>query len=87
MFGLLKTKIFAIGAAIIAALLAVIKFQSFQSKKNKERAERAEADLQFRDDVDILDNEIDQEFSRRVEEAKKDEKKIPDNLGKPNTNW
>lgn len=84
MFGLIKSKLILIGSAIIAGLLAVIKFQSFRNAANKRRAEQAEKTLKFKGDVDKLDAEIEQEFSHRAEEAKQDEGKVPDNLSDPN---
>ena len=84
MFSLLKGKLLATGAGVIAVLLAAIKILTLQNKRNKRRAEQAEADLQFRDDIDILDAEIDQQFSHRASEADKDEKKVPRNLSDPN---
>lgn len=84
MFGLIKSKLILIGGAIIAGLLAVIKFQSFRSEANKRRAEQAEKTLKFREDVIESDAEIDQEFSHRAEEAHKDEGKVPRNLRDPN---
>ena len=86
MFGLLKGKLILIGGAVITFLLGVIKFQSVQNKRNKKRAVQAEKTLKFKEDVDTIDNEIDQEFSHRAEEAKQDVKegKVPRNLSDPN---
>lgn len=89
MLRLLKGKLVLIGGGIIAFLLAALKILSLQNKRNKRRAEQAEKTLKFKADVDILDAEIEQEFSHRAEEAQKDmeEGRVPDNLSKPNTKW
>ena len=86
MFGLLKGKLILIGGAVITFLLGVIKFQSVQNKRNKKRAVQAEKTLKFKEDVDTIDEEIDQEFSHRAEEAKQDveDGKVPRNLSDPN---
>lgn len=84
MLGLIKSKLILIGGGIIVFLLAALKVLSFQNKRNKKRAERAEATLEFREDVIDSDNEIDQEFSHRAEEAKRDKTKVPRNLSDPN---
>ena len=87
-FALLKTKIAAIGAAIIGALLLTVKFLTMRNKSLKKQRDQAEADLQFREDVDIMDEEIEQDFSHRAEEAQKDldEGEIPDHLANPSNN-
>ena len=86
MLSLLKSKLILIGGGIIAFLLAALKVLSLQNKRNKRRAEQAEKTLKFKEDVDTIDAEIDQEFSHRAEEAKQDVKagKIPRNLRDPN---
>ena len=84
MFGLIKGKLLAIGGAIIASLLAVIKFQSIRNSRIKNERDSAIADLTFKEDVIESDAEIDQEFSHRAEEAKRDKTKVPRNLRDPN---
>ena len=85
MFSALKANFLAIGGAIIAFLLGIIKFQSVRNKTIKKQRDNAKADLQFREDVVELDEEINQEFSHRAEEAKEalDEDRIPDHLARP----
>jgi hypothetical protein len=84
MFALLKGKLLLIWGGLTAILLATIKYLAIRNKKFKAEAKRARADLQFKEEVIELDAEIDQEFSHRAEEAKKDEKKVPRNLSDPN---
>jgi len=84
MFGLIKGKLLAIGGAIIASLLAVIKFQSIRNSRIKNERDSAIADLTFKEDVIESDAEIDQEFSHRATEAKRDKTKVPRNLRDPN---
>jgi predicted negative regulator of RcsB-dependent stress response len=81
----LKSKLLAIGAGIVAFLLGVIKFLSWRNKSLKKEANQAKADLKFREDIDTIDAEIEQEFSHRAEEARKDldEDRIPDHLRNP----
>ena len=84
MLSLLKGKLLLICGGIIAFLLAALKVLSMQNKRNKRRAEQAEKTLKFKKDVDTLDAEIDQDFSHRAEEAKRDKTKVPRNLRDPN---
>lgn len=88
MFSLLKTKIYAIGGAIIAALLVSVKFLTMRNKSLKKQRDQAEADLTFRKDVDIIDAEIEQDYSHRAEEAQKDVEagEIPKHLADPSNN-
>jgi len=84
MLDLIKSKLLLIGGGIIAALLVALKILTLQNKRNKRRAVRAEKTLEFREDVIESDAEIDQEFSHRAEEAKRDKTKVPRNLSDPN---
>ncbi len=86
MFSFIKSKLLLIGGGIIVFLLAALKVLSFQNKRNKKRAERAEGQLQFKEDVDTLDSEIEQTISRRAEVANEDreEGKTPNVIRNPN---
>lgn len=78
-------KLYAIIGAIGAFLLGIIKYQSVRVKTYKDQRDAAKADLKFREDVVDLDVEIEQNFSHRADEAKKDldEGNIPDHLANP----
>ncbi len=80
-----KAKLLAIGGAIVAFLMGIIKYLSVRNKTLKDQRDAAKADLKFRKDVDKLDEEIEQEYSHRAEEAQKDldEGNIPDHLRNP----
>lgn len=88
MLSTLKMKIYAIGAAIIAVLIGVIKFLSARNKSLKEEVKAANSQLQYREKVDTIDAEIEQDFSHRAEEARKDVEsgEIPDHLADPSNN-
>ncbi len=75
-------KFYAYGAAVIAVLLAVIKFLLSRNKNLKEEIRLAKKQIEFRAEVDDLDTEIDQEFSHRAEEAMRAlaDNRIPDHL-------
>ena len=79
---LLKTKIWAIGAAVFAAMLAIIKFQAVRNKSLKRGRDQARADLKFQSKVLEIDEEIDDNtVSRRVQARKEIEAgKLPGNL-------
>ena len=79
---LLKAKLLAIGAAAFAILLATLKIMIGQRNEAREQVKIAKKKIQFDSDVEELDSEIDQTFSRRVEEAKEaiENDKIPDHL-------
>ena len=85
MFNLLKSKALAIGAGIIAVLLGLVKFLSARNKSLKEEVKAANSQLQYREKVDTIDEEIEQEFSHRAEEARRDVESgdIPDHLSNP----
>ena len=82
MFALLKTKIYAIGAAIIGVLFALIKVLGVSNRQLKRENKQLEADIKFKDEVNEADSEIRQEFSHRADEAQKDieNDEIPDHL-------
>ena len=81
----LKAKGAIIGAAILAGLIATIKVLSMQNARNARRADRAEASLKFKQDVDIIDAEIEQEFSHMADLAQEalENDEIPEHLRKP----
>jgi len=82
MFTALKVKLYAIGAALIGALFAIIKVLNVRNRQMKRERDQAEADLKFRNEVAEEDSEIRQEFSHRADEAKKDieNDEIPEHL-------
>jgi hypothetical protein len=78
MLKLVGSKLLAIGGAVIAALLLVIKYLAAGKKRAKRKAKVAEAALDRQSDIHKIDTELDKELqSREAEikaEAKKDEK-------------
>ena len=85
MFSLLKTKLIAAGAVLIALLLGLLKFFMARSASATKRAERAEAGLQRQSDILEKDSELDKELVSRKAEIKKDlEDGSVETLEKPN---
>jgi hypothetical protein len=84
----IKAKIWLIISAIGVGLLAALKIQSGRAEKWKKAAKQANADLKFRKEVDIIDAEIEQKFSHRADEARRDldNDEIPDHLADPSNN-
>lgn len=82
---MLKAKLYAAFAAIGGVLLAVIKFLSFRNALLKKQRDQAKADLQFREDVDTIDEEIGADFDERKEEAREalENDEIPEHLRNP----
>jgi len=85
MFAAAKFKLYAIGMAIVAALLGVIKLQAAKNKSLKIRAKTAEKAVKFQQDVGKIEGEIEQEFSDLRRESEKDlnDGKIPEHLKNP----
>lgn len=85
MFSLLKTKFIAIGGAIIAILLGVVKALSARNRQLKDRAKKAESGLKFQNSVIESEQEIDSKFSDLKREAEKDVKdgSVPSHLRNP----
>lgn len=85
MLSLLSSKLKLIGLGILAFLLGLVKYLSARNKSLRNEVKTVKADLQFRKDVDIIDAEIEQEFSHRAEEARKDVEQgdIPSHLSDP----
>ena len=81
----IKAKLYAILAGIGGILLGIIKFLSFRNKQLKDQRDQYKADIDFREDVDDLDEEISQKFSHRAEEAREALKndEIPEHLRNP----
>ena len=81
----LKTKILAFGGAVIALLVAALKFMVIRNKSLKDQVKSAQAQIRYRGEVDRLDAEIEQDFSRRAQEARRhiDEDRIPGHLTEP----
>lgn len=88
MLATIKAKIWLIVSAIGVALLAALKIQSHRAEKWKKAAKKADADLKFRKEMDIIDSEIEQKFSHRADEARRDldNDEIPDHLSDPGNN-
>ncbi len=86
MFGILKTKLIAAGAVLIALLLGLLKFFMARSKSATKRAERAEAGLQRQSDIQDSDSELSKDLSSRKAQIKKEikEGKTVKSLEKPN---
>ncbi len=73
---MIKAKLYAIFAGILAVLLTTIKVLSGQNRRNKKRAARAEAELEFRDDVDEMETELSSNYQphrAKIVNADKDE--------------
>lgn len=79
---MIKTKLLAILGGIAGFLLVIIKFLTARNKALKDRVKRVENQLKFNKRQGKLDAEIEQDFSHRAEEAKRDleEDRIPDHL-------
>ena len=82
---MLKNKIIAIGVAIIAFLLGAVKFFLHRNSKLKQKVKAAEGQLKVVREQVRIDAEIEQEFSHRAEEARRDldAGNIPDHLRNP----
>ena len=80
-----KAKLYAILAGIFAFLIGIIKVLSFQKRQYKRERDQAEADLEFRNEVDEMDSEFEQDFSDRQRAAEKDieNNEIPEHLRNP----
>ena len=86
MFGLLKSKLLAIGGAIIAALLIVLKLMFASRNKAVKRADQAEAELEFRDDVDEMETELSSNYQpHRAEIVNADKDETFDVLSDPDS--
>lgn len=85
MFLGVKTKLYAIGAALISAMGAVIAYLNLRNRQLKDQRDQLEADIEFKEDVEEADAEIRQEFSHRAEEARRDisNDTIPEHLRNP----
>jgi hypothetical protein len=81
----LKTKLLAFGGAVIALLVAALKFMVIRNKSLKDQVKSAQAQIRYRGEVDRLDAEIEQDFSRRAQEARRhiDEGRVPNHLADP----
>jgi hypothetical protein len=82
---LLKTKIAAVGIGILAVLLGVIKYLSHRNTTLKNEVNIANKQLKFKENVDKVEAEIEQDFSHRAAEARRDleNDEIPDHLRNP----
>jgi len=82
----IKTKAIAIGGAIIASLLVILKILAKSRKKAVEEAKRAKAALSRQKDIQDIDNELEGQLSSRRASIKKEikEGKGVKNLAEPN---
>jgi len=79
MFGILKTKLIAAGAVLVAVLLALLKFFMARSKSATKRADRAEAGLQRQSDIQEADTELSKDLASRkakIKQAIKEDKSV-----------
>ena len=58
LLSLIKSKLALISGAIIAGLLVAVRVLFASRAKQKKRADQAEAELEFKEDVEKLDNEL-----------------------------
>ena len=88
-FGILKTKLIAAGAVLVAVLLAFLKFFMARSKSATKRADRAEAGLQMQSDIQEADTELSKDLSSRKAKIKQEisEGKPVKSLEEPNEDW
>lgn len=72
--------------ALIAFLGAGLKLVNDSRKRHKKKAEQAKREVEFMRDVEDVESQLDQEFSRRSEAAKEKMRdgKVPDSLSDPN---
>ena len=83
---MLRVKLYAIFAGIVAFLLALVKILWGRSQKQKKRADRAEGELEFRDDVDEMETELDSNYQpHRAEIVNADEDETFDVLSDPDS--
>ena len=75
-------KLYGYGIVLLAVLVGVIRVLIKRNRHLKEEIKAAKKSIEFREDVDDVDTEIDQQFSRRAEEARTalDNTRIPDHL-------
>jgi len=83
---MLKTKLYAIGAAIISALLVTLKLLAGSRARAVKKVERLEATLKRQSDTQEMDNELEGQLSSRRAEIKKElkEDKSVKSLENPN---
>ena len=82
----IKQYALAIGGAIIGVLYLLLKISGLQRNKARREAKAYKAQVKQREAEMKSDNEVDQEFSHRAEEARRDldEGRIPDIIRRPN---
>ena len=85
LLSLLKTKAWAIGAAVLAAILGLLKIQTMRANSWKNKAKKHEESLKAKERQAKLDEELEQDFSdfRRAAEKDLDEGNIPEHLRRP----
>jgi len=86
MIAKIKQYALAIGGAIIGVLYLLLRIVGMQRNKARREAEAYKAQVKQREAEMKSDNEVDQEFSHRAEEARKDldEGTVPRILRDPN---
>lgn len=84
MFLFLKTKLFAIGAIALTVLGFFLRLKVVTNQRDtfKKKAKKAEKQIQFKKEVEELDDDIEQTFSDLKREADKEIKsgEIPSHL-------
>ena len=86
---MLRAKLYAIFAGIVAFLLALVKILWGRSQRQKKRADRAEAQVEFKEAVEDSDSELSKDLSSRKAKISKeieDEKSVT-SLSDPNSDW
>ena len=88
MLSLLKGKLLAAGAVVIAILLGLVKFFASKAKREAQKADKLKAALVFRDDVEELDSELSSDLSsRKAAIVKEIEAGENTELTDPNNTW
>ena len=84
-FSKLKSYALVVGAGVLTVLVSLVAVLKSQRDRYKRNADVYKAQYKQRDAEMKSDNEVDQEYSRRAQEVKKDldEGKIPSNLSDP----
>ena len=83
---MLKAKLYAIFAGIVAFLLALVKILWGRSQRQKKRADQAEAELEFKDDVDEMETELSSNYQpHRAEIVNADKDETFDVLSDPDS--
>ncbi len=82
----IKTKLIALGAIALSVIAFFLRFKRVKSQRDKFKgqAKRAEAELEFRDDVDEMETELDSNYRpHRAEIVNADKDETFDVLSDP----